>query len=237
MTSTKRIALVTGASRGIGRYLAEHLLGKGYTVVGASRRSAEWEADGYHDFPTDVSDEKSVVDLMKKLRKLDGPLEVSVTNAGVASMNAALLTPASSVRQIMDTNLLGTFVISRESAKLMRRNSYGRIVTMSSVAVPLRLEGQAAYVASKSAVESLTQVLAREFFSYGITVNALSLPPVDIGLTQGVPKEKLLKLTEILPVNRMGSLDDVAHALDFLINKNSGVITGQILSLGGLSAS
>ena len=151
-------------------------------------------------------------------------------------MNAALLTPASSARQMMDINLVGTFLICREATKLMRQNSYGRIVNISSVAVPLRLPGQAAYVASKSAVESLTQVMAREFFAYGVTVNALSLPPIDTGMTRGVPKEKLQKLADSLPVSRMGSLDDVAHTLDFLINKDSGAITGQVLSLGGLNS-
>ncbi|MCZ6674246.1 MAG: SDR family NAD(P)-dependent oxidoreductase [Verrucomicrobia bacterium] len=234
MTDASGIALVTGARRSIGRHLAEHLLATGYKVVGASRQQAEWKAEGYHDIPTDITDEAEVGRLMKAVRSLDGSIEVVINNAAVSSMNAALLTPGSSVKQMMDTNLVGTFLVCREAAKLMRRNSYGRIVNLSSVAVPLRLQGQAAYVASKSAVESLTQVLAREFYSYGITVNALSLPPIDTGMTRGVPKEKLKQLTDSLPVDRMGSLEDVTHALDFLISKNSGSITGQILSLGGL---
>ena len=237
MSLEKSIALVTGAKSGIGKYLAEHLIRSGFKVVGASRNPSEWSLPDYLDFPTDVSDETAVRALMKFVRKLEGPLKVVINNAGFSSMNATLLTPGSSIKQMFDTNAVGTFLVSREAAKLMRRNQGGHIINISSVAVALRLEGQSAYVASKAAVEALTQVLAKEFHSMDISVNALSLPPIDTNMTRGVPKEKLQRVIQSLPIKKMGNMEEVAESVDLLINNTSESNTGQILSLGGFPES
>lgn len=234
MNQTPKIALVTGARRGIGKHLAEHLLEQGYQVIGASRNPTEWKASGFLDCPTDLTHESEVNRLFKTIRKQEGNLEVTINNAGIASMNAALLTPGTTVKSIMDINLTGAFMVCRESAKLMRRNAFGRIINLSSVAVPLRLGGQSAYAASKAALESLTQTLGREFYPMGITVNVLSLPPFETEMIRGVPQKKVHQLIQSLPVNQMGRIDDLLHALDFFIDKKSCSLTGQVLSLGGL---
>ena len=233
VSSHKPIALVTGARRGIGKFLANHLLSANFTVVGASRNPSEWGAPDYLDVPTDVSDEKAVRQLMKQIRKLKEDLKVVINNAGVASMNAALLTPGSSVKQMMEINVLGTFLVSREAAKLMQRQSQGHIINLSSVAVSLNLEGEAAYAASKAAVESLTKTMATEVKDYGISVNALSLPPLDIGMTKGVPKKTLESLIQRLPIKRMGTLEEITRAVDVLIQQENTHTTGQIISLVG----
>jgi 3-oxoacyl-[acyl-carrier protein] reductase len=228
------VALVTGTRKGIGRHLAEHLLRGGYDVVGCSREEPDWEAQRFTHVAADVSDEQDVKRLLARVRELHGRLDVVINNAGVASMNAALLTPGSSARRMMDVNLVGTFQVSREAAKLMRRHSFGRIVNLSSVAVPLRLAGQAAYVASKAAVESLSQVLAREFAPFGITVNVVGPPPIDTDMTRGVPREKLERVTDALAIGRMGTFADVSNVIDFFLREESSAVTGQTIYLGGV---
>lgn len=228
------VTLITGTRKGIGRSLAERYVGLGHAVIGCSRSEPEWTLDGYTHHIADVSDEKAARKIVSSIRKAHGRLDILINNAGIAMMNHSLLTPASAVRDVFETNLLGTFVFCREAAKLMKKNSFGRIVNFSTVAVPLHLEGEAAYVASKAAVVSLTQVLAREFAEYGITVNAVGPTPVQTDLIGAVPAEKIDALLARQAISRLGTLDDVANVVDFFIRPESGFITGQVLYLGGV---
>jgi 3-oxoacyl-[acyl-carrier protein] reductase len=145
-----------------------------------------------------------------------------------------LLTPGATVQKILATNALGTFLVSREAAKLMQRNRYGRIVNFTTVAVPLKLEGEAAYVASKAAVQALTEVMARELASFGITVNAVGPGPIDTDLTRGVPQDKIESLLRRQAIQRRGTFDDVTNVVDFFLRRESGFVTGQVLFLGGV---
>ena len=123
----------------------------GYRVLGCSREPAQWSLDGYTHYAADVSDEAQVRRLFQAVRKEHGRLDVAINNAGIASMNHSLLMPADVAQRILNVNVLGTFLVCREAAKLMRRGGGGKIVNVSSVAVPLRLEGEAMYAASKAA--------------------------------------------------------------------------------------
>jgi 3-oxoacyl-[acyl-carrier protein] reductase len=228
------VALITGSRTGIGRYLAEQLVAAGYSVVGCSREPADWSLPGYHHFCVDVSEEPQVKTLLSQVRKRFGRLDVAVNNAGVASMNHSLLTTAATLDRIMEINVRGTFLVSRESAKLMRTGGFGRIVNLSSVAVPLKLAGEAAYVASKSAVEGLTQVMSRELMEHGITVNAIGPGPIDTALVRSVPQAVIKALMGRLTIKRMGQPSDVFHVLQFLIDRRSDYITGQVIYLGGV---
>jgi len=129
---------------------------------------------------------------------------------------------------------VGTFLFSREAAKLMKANGYGRIVNLTTVAVPLKLEGEAIYVASKAAVLSLTQVLARELAEFGITVNAVGPVPIDTDLIRGVPKDKIDRLLARQAIPRLGTFEDVANIIDFYLKRESDFVTGQNLYLGGV---
>jgi 3-oxoacyl-[acyl-carrier protein] reductase len=116
----------------------------------------------------------------------------------------------------------------------MQTKRYGRIVNFASVAVPLKLEGEAAYAASKAAVVSLTQVLAREFAEWGITVNAIGPSPVKTDLIRGVPEDKLDGLIKRQAIKRYGEMRDVVQVIDFFISPNSDFVTGQVVFLGGI---
>jgi 3-oxoacyl-[acyl-carrier protein] reductase len=227
------VALVTGSRKGIGKHLAQHLAANGYRVVGCSRTPADDTIPNYEHVLADVADEAQVVGLLAHVRDHYGELAVLINNAGIASMNAALLTPGATAERIVRTNFVGSFLVARESAKLMMKARWGRIVNFTTVAVPMQLEGESIYAASKSAVETLTKILARELGPVGITVNAVGPPPIDTDLTRGVPRRTLEAVAARLSTRRAGTLEDVANVVDFLIRPESGAVTGQIIYLGG----
>jgi 3-oxoacyl-[acyl-carrier protein] reductase len=228
------VTLVTGSRTGIGRHLVEHYAGLGHRVVGCSRGASDFAHESYLHFQLDVGDEAAVRAMLADIRRRYGRLHHLVNNAGAAGMNHALLTPGATLEQLFRTNALGTFLMSREAARLMLRSAFGRIVNFSTVAVPFALEGEAAYVASKSAVEGLTRVLARELAPLGITVNAVGPGPMDSALTRGVPPEKLAAVTQRQAIPRQPTLAELAHLIDFLLHRDSGMLTGQVIYLGGV---
>jgi 3-oxoacyl-[acyl-carrier protein] reductase len=226
--------VITGTRKGIGQALAQHYLGEGWRVAGCSRGEASIKHVNYRHFELDVSDENAVVAMARTLHSDYGQVEALLNNAGIASMNHALLTPASTVNRILQTNVLGTFLLCREMAKLMRRTKTGRIVNFTTVAHPLNLEGEAIYAASKAAVESLTRILARELAELRITVNAIGPTPIETDLIRGVPQAKMDALLARQAIQRLGEVRDVINAVDFYLREESNFITGQVLYLGGV---
>lgn len=232
--SSPRVCLITGTSKGIGAALAQHYLSCGYVVVGCSRSGSSIEHEHYHHHYLDVTDEVAVKALFSAIRKTFGRLDVLINNAGIAAMNHAMLTPASSVERILNTNVLASFICCREAGKLMKKKQKGRIVNFSTVAVPLNLEGEAAYAASKAAVESLTRVLAREFADFGITVNAVGPTPIQTDLIKNVGDDKIANLISRQTLKRLGTFDDVINVVDFFIDDKSDFISAQVVYLGGV---
>ncbi len=230
----REVVLITGTRTGIGETLARHFLARGAVVEGCSRTAAGWEAEGYTHHLADVTDEEAVKAMVASIRQRHGRLDVLVNNAGIASMNHTLLTPMAAVERIMATNFRGTFLLSREGAKLMKKNRYGRIVNLSTVAVPMRLAGESVYAASKAAVETFTKVTAREFAEYGITCNAVGPSPIATDLIRNVPKAKIDELVSNMAIKRLGTFEDVANVIDFFVRRESDYITGQVIYLGGV---
>ncbi len=230
-----RVMLITGTRKGIGRHLVDYYQSRGWQVVGCSRGEMEDAPQGYRHFCLDVADERAVAGMVRTASREFGRIDCLINNAGIASMNHVLLTPLSTLQNVFGTNVFGTFNFCREAAKVMLRAKQGRIINFATVATPLRLEGEAAYAASKAAVESLTQIMARELSSYGITVNAVGPTPIETDLIRGVPGDKMASLIERQAVKRMGTFDDVTNVLDFFLRDESDFITGQVLYLGGVT--
>lgn len=229
------VMLVTGTRKGLGRYIAEYYLAKGHIVVGCSREDADLKHERYKHFNADVADEKAVKPIFTYLRKEHGGLDYMINNAGIASMNHALLTPLSTLDSIFSTNVKGTFLFCREAARLMQKKMTGRIVNMTTVATPLMLEGEAVYAASKAAVLSLTQVLARELAPFNITVNSVGPTPVKTDLIRSVPQQKLDALLARQAIPRFGEPEDVVNVIEFFLKKESSFVTGQNIYLGGVA--
>lgn len=229
------VMLITGTRKGIGRYLADYYVNKGYLVIGCSRASADLEHPNYRHFCVDVVDEKAVMEMFADIRIQYKRVDVLINNAGIASMNHALLTPLTTVHRILNTNVIGAFLFSRESAKLMIPQRSGRIINFATVATPLKLEGEAIYAASKAAIVSLTEIMARELSSYSITVNAVGPTPVETDLIRSVPKDTMDALIARQAIKRLGEFRDISNVIDFFLRPESDFVTGQVIYLGGVS--
>ncbi|MBI5116008.1 SDR family oxidoreductase [Candidatus Poribacteria bacterium] len=230
----EQVILITGTRKGIGRYLAHYYAEKAFRVVGCSRGEVDYELDNYRHYCLDVSDESRVKNMFSEIRKLYNRLDILINNAGIASMNHVVLTPLETVHKIINTNYVGTFLFCREAAKLMQKRRYGRIVNFTTVATPLKLEGEAIYASSKAAVASLTEILARELAPFGVTVNAVGPTPIETDLIRSVPKEKIKALLDRQAIHRFGEFRDIANVIDFFISPKSDFVTGQNIYLGGI---
>ncbi len=236
MMNNNRVAVITGTRKGIGRHLSEYYLEKGMIVCGCSRGASDLKHPNYLHYELDVADEtavtKMVADVFRRFKKID----YLINNAGIAAMNHSMLTPLSVVEKIFMTNVFGTFLFCREVGKFMAKNKFGRIVNFATVATPIKLEGESAYAASKAAVENFTKILAREYASFGVTVNAVGPTPVYTDLIKNVPKQKMDDLLNMQAINRFGDFDDITNVIDFFIDEKSDFITSQIIYLGGVSS-
>ncbi len=227
------LALITGTSRGLGRALAERLLAQGWTVHGFSRQPDAWAPPGFVAQAVDVGDPVAVRSAVAAITAGGATIDLLINNAGAAAMNALLLTPPEVAADLMRVNYLGTFHCLQTVGKAMVRARRGRIINVTTVAVPLALEGEAAYVASKAAVEALTRVAARELASHGLVIAAVGLGPVDTRLTKAVGAAPLARLNQ-----RIGrpAGTTIAEAVDFLLSHalDPHLANGSIHYLGDL---
>lgn len=242
----QRVIVITGTRKGIGKYLSQYYLELGDIVCGCSRGSSSINHQNYRHFELDVGDEMAVLSMIRAIKKEFGKIDVLLNNAGIASMNHILTTPFKTMQHIFSTNVFGTFLFLREVSKIMVQNYKKldeslknsmpyRIVNFTTVATPLRLEGEAVYAASKAALVNLTQVSAKELSKFGITINAIGPTPVPTDLIKNVPKEKINALLNQQAIKRFGEFDDVLNTIEFFLNKKSSFITGQVLYLGGVN--
>lgn len=231
---SKKTILITGASRGIGRFLVKYYLEKHFCVLGFSRSKSTIKDKNYSHFSVDVSNEKMVTKCLFEIKKKDILPDILINNAGIASMNHIILTPTETAKKIFDVNFLGTFIVTREIVKVMIKRKRGRIINISTIAVPLKLEGEAIYASSKNAVETFTQILAKEVAPYRVTCNCVGPAPIKTDLLKSLPEEKIDNLIQKLVIKKLGKPEDVAHVIDFFIDEKSDCITGQTIYLGGV---
>lgn len=230
-----QVIVITGTRKGIGRYLVEYYVDKGFQVIGCSRGTVNYGFENYQHFYLDVSDEEKVKKMFSEIRKTHKRVDVLINNAGIALMSYVLLTPLQAVQNMLNTNFIGSFLFCREAVKIMQGNCFGRIVNISTVAVPLSPIGTSIYSASKSAVEQFSRVLAKEVASYGITVNTLELSFVKgSGMTDEISKKAIKEVLAQTVSKLWLDFKDVAHTIDFLISLGSDRVTGQTFCLGGI---
>lgn len=228
------VFVITGTSRGIGLALAKYYTERGQEVIGCSRTGRGFHDDRYTHYQIDVTNLEEVQAFAYDVRKKYKAVDVLINNAGAASMNHFMLTDPNTAERLMRINYLSAFTCSRAFIKLLKRAEHPRIINFSSVAVPLNLEGELAYGASKAAVESMTKVLAKELGAFGITVNVVGPAPAKTDLIKSVPDEKLAKLLDQQAIKRFSKFEDIIQVINFYIDPNSDFITGQILYLGGV---
>ncbi len=230
-----KIALVTGAGRGIGREISVRLAAEGAEVIATDLRFEEDAAPGdrIRNVVMDISDDAAVEDGVQELLKGYGTIPLLVNNAGITRDNLILRMKREDWDLVIGTDLTGIYRLCRAVVPSMVRARYGRIVSVTSVVARLGNPGQANYAAAKAGIEGLTRSLARELASRNITVNCVAPGFIDTDMTRALGEAQRAALSEKIPLGRLGQPADVAAAVRFLVGDGASYITGAILDVNG----
>ncbi len=238
-----RVALVTGASRGIGRATALMLCRSGYDVIAASttlESNSEFAAEmrsagagGFLALNLDIKSPDSIKEAFGRALKEKGRIDVLVNNAGITRDGLAVRMKAAEWDAVLRTNLDGAFFCIQQVLPGMMRNRWGRIINISSVVGQSGSAGQANYAASKAGLIGMSKSLAQEMGSRGITVNVVAPGYIETDMTKDLPEERKQKILSSIPLERIGTPDDVAAAVKFLASEEAGYITGHVLAVNG----
>ena len=241
-TLTGRIALVTGASQGIGRACALELARSGASIALAARNleklgevAAEIAAAGgtAHSFALDVASEESIKECAKAVLTHFGAVHVLVNNAGITRDILAMRMKRKDWDDVLATNLTGAFLMTQAVMSQMVKGRWGRIINITSVVGEMGQAGQANYAASKAGLIGLTKSLARELASRSITVNAVAPGYIETAMTSVLTDEQKSAMTQHIPLGRVGTDLEIAHAVAFLASEEAGYITGHTLDVNG----
>jgi 3-oxoacyl-[acyl-carrier protein] reductase len=239
--ATRQVALVTGASRGIGRAIAHALAAAGMKVIGTATTEAGAQAigvalagfDGCRGIRLDVNEGAAVESAIDAIVAADRGLHVLVNNAGITRDTLAMRMKDDAWDAVLDTNLKAVFRACRAAIKPMMKQRHGRIVNITSVVGASGNAGQANYAAAKAGVAGMTRALARELGSRNITVNCVAPGFIATDMTEGLPEAQKAALLAQIPLGRLGQADEVAAAVEFLASLRAGYITGTELHVNG----
>ncbi|MBZ9537897.1 MULTISPECIES: 3-oxoacyl-ACP reductase FabG [Modicisalibacter] len=242
MTSERRIALVTGASRGIGRAIAHELGRQGRIVIGtatsdagAERIDADFREQGIEGGGRrlDATDPASIDTLLKAIVEEFGAPTILVNNAGITRDNLLMRMKEEEWDAVLDTNLKSVYRVTKACVRGMTKARFGRIVNISSVVATMGNLGQTNYAAAKAGMEGFTRALAREVASRGITVNAVAPGFIATDMTEALPEEQHKALLTQIPLARLGAPEEIAAAVGFLTSDAAGYVTGETLQVNG----
>jgi len=234
----KRIAIVTGAAKGIGKAISKRMVAEGYQTILVDidtengKELSEELGESATYISCDISNKAAVENLFDSVVKQFGGVDVIVNNAGIIKDNVIWKMSEDDFDKVLDINLKGTWLMCKVAGTLMREQKRGRIINISSRAW-LGNRGQSNYAASKAGVVGLTRVLALELVKYGVLVNAIAPGLIDTPLTQKLPQDVQEKLIQAQPTKSMGKPEDIANAVAFLSDEKTQFITGQTLYVDG----
>lgn len=237
---TNKVVLITGASRGVGLELTRHFIKNNATVIGISRgENINISHEKYYHYAVDLSDAQGIVDCFRKQISRDfKTIDIVINNAAVMASQYSMIMPLRNVLDMVNVNFVAVFLVSRESAKLMRGKTPGRIINIGSMASSLEPIGDAIYAATKVAITTLANVMAKELSSLNVTCNTVAITAIETDMLNShtdVAKEKIKDIIESLPVPRLATIDDVTNVIDFFASERSSYITGQTIYLGGIN--
>jgi 3-oxoacyl-[acyl-carrier protein] reductase len=225
--------IVTGASRGIGRCIAEQAHASGHRVIGLARHGRDDPDLPFELRACDVSEPGAINAALRDVRDDDGLCGL-INAAGIASMNLVLTMPPETMQRVVATNLLGTMFSCQVVGRLLVRRGGGRIINFSTIAVPLGLSGEAVYAASKAGVEVFSRAFAREMSAHGVCVNTIAPGPIDTGMLDGVDRGKIERIVDRQVITRQATPLDVWDVVKLLLAPESSMISGQVIHVGGV---
>lgn len=237
---TQRIALVTGASRGIGQAIAKRLANEGYLVIGTA--TSEKGAAAVNDYLQEVGgvgrvlnvqDAEQINQLFDSIEKEFGNVQVLVNNAGITQDGLLMRMDDNAWERVLDVNLTSVFRTSKRAIKGMMKARQGRIINITSVVAAMGNAGQTNYTASKAGIEGFTRSLAREIGSRQITVNCVAPGFIDTDMTKDLDEALIQSMLNAVPLARLGKPEDIAAAVNFLASEEAGYITGTVLDVNG----
>lgn len=239
MSFEGKIALVTGASRGIGRAIAESLVARGARVIGTAtsdKGAADISAylgENGKGYNLNVVDQASIDALLSAIRAEFGEIDILVNNAGITRDNLLMRMKDDEWQDILDTNLTSVFRLSKAVLRAMMKKRCGRIITIGSVVGTMGNAGQANYAAAKAGLIGFSKSLAREVASRGITVNVVAPGFIETDMTRALTDEQRAGILSQVPANRLGDAKEIANAVAFLASDEAGYITGETLHVNG----
>ena len=230
-SSTPRVVLVTGGSKGIGRGIAQRLHAAGHRVA-ATYRSGDVPA-GVLGVQCDITDPAQVDAAFTEVESALGPVEVLVANAGITRDTLLMRMSDDDWSAVIETNLTGSFRVAKRATRAMMRGRFGRMIFISSVVGQLGSSGQVNYSASKAGLVGLARSLARELGSSGVTANVVAPGFIETDMTAVLSDELVKKYTDQIPLGRLGAVDDIAATIEFLASDAAGYITGALIPVDG----
>lgn len=231
MTQEARSALVTGASKGIGRAIATRLSAAGYAVTGTYRSGGV--PDGVLGVQADITDREQLEAAFVAAEEAHGPVEVLVCNAGITADGLLMRMSDEQWDSVIATNLTASFALARRASRAMMKARFGRVVFVSSVVALLGSAGQVNYAASKAGLVGLARSLTRELGGRGITANVVAPGFIETDMTAALDQATIESYEKRIPAARLGSTDDVAAAVEFLVSDAAGYISGAVLPVDG----
>ncbi len=234
---TGKTAVITGASRGIGRTIAEKLHQAGAKVILIARNEEKLKeiSETLRNclyFPLDITDRQKVTETFKEIQK-ENQIDILVNNAGITKDNILMMMKEEEIDEVIDTNLKSVFFITKQVVRKMLKQRSGRIINITSIIGLMGNPGQSNYAASKAGIIGFTKSLAKEIGSRNITVNAIAPGFIETDMTKDLPDENKKAMLESIPLKRTGTPEDVANAVLFLASDLASYITGTVINVSG----
>lgn len=236
MEDNYKIALITGASRGIGNAIAINLISAGYKVIGTStskKGKIGLNKAGIIGLELDLNQNESIKSFNEIISREYSDISILINNAGITRDNLVIRMKENEWKEVINIHLNGTFKISKNILKLMLKKRWGRIINITSASAALGNKGQSNYAAAKSGIEAFSRSLAREVGSRNITINSVAPGYIETDMTKNIIKEKKKEIIKQIPLSRFGKPEEIAELVNFLVSNEASYITGQTIHING----
>lgn len=231
----EKVVCITGSSRGVGIKLVEYFVNEGALVVGISRTKDQINLENYYPIQGDISNAEDMKNAFLEIKKNYCKLDFLINNAGISHSSQAFFLSIDQAREMINVNFLGAFIVSKEASKLMMKKKFGRIINIGSICSTVEPIGASIYSATKAAIHSLSNSLAKELAPFNITSNTIALSPFPTDMLSSIPQKDLEWYLNEQKIKRLATIDDITNVVEFLCSEKSSFITAQFIQLGGIS--